>query len=221
MTDEKNKPVLDERTFDKLLEAAYVIQEHNRKMRELEEEMESHERATPQSRRARVGKQAPFLARKPESEESSRSEGDYTLTLAEIVEAQRQIQVRHLELDKAMAVVAEKVARITGASGAAIGILEEKMVRYRAGAGAPALPVGSEVPLATAICAACVRTGQVIRSEDVNTEVLFDPEPCRQRGISVAASPCRSTTTATLWGRWRFISTGFTATPNRTSTLAD
>ena len=56
-------------------------------------------------------------------------------------------------------------------------------MRYRAGAGAPALPVGSEVPLAKAICAASLRTGQVIRSEDVNPEVLFDPEVCRQRGI--------------------------------------
>jgi hypothetical protein len=47
-----------------------------------------------------------------------------------------------------------------------------------------------EVPLKTAICHANVRTGQVIRTEDVNTEFLFDPEPCRQRGIlSLVAVP--------------------------------
>ena len=189
MTDEKNKPVLDERTFDKLLKAAYVLQEHNRKMREMEEEMEAQSERLREQEQESV-KQAPLQGSKPESEESSRSDGDYTLTLAEIVEAQRQIQVRHLELDKAMAVIAEKVARIAGATGAAIGILKEKMVGYRAGAGAPALPVGSEVPLAKAICAASVRTGQVICSDDVNTEVLFDPEPCRKRGIlSLLAVP--------------------------------
>jgi putative methionine-R-sulfoxide reductase with GAF domain len=189
VTDQKNKPVLDERTFDKLLEAAYVIQKHRGKMRDAEARMESlTERLREQEQES--AQQAPLQGSKPESEESSRSDGDYTLTLSEIVEAQRQIQARHLELDKALAVVAEKVARITGASGAAIGILEEKMVRYRAGAGPPALPLESEVPLATAICAACVRTGQVIRSEDINTEVLFDPEPCRQRGIlSLVAVP--------------------------------
>src|SRR5207302_1498580 len=132
----------------------------------------------------------PPLPKNKEPEGTSRSNGDYTLTLAEIVEAQRQIQVRQLELDKAMAVIAEKVAHIASATGAAIGILEEKTVRYRAGAGAPALPVGSAIPLATAICAASIRTGQVIRSDDVNTEVLFDPEPCRQRGIlSLLAVP--------------------------------
>jgi putative methionine-R-sulfoxide reductase with GAF domain len=187
VTDQKDKPVLSEQTFEKLLEAGYVIQEHGRKMRELEARMESH---SERLREQEAANQPPPPKAKPESAESSRSNGDYTLTLAEIVEAQRQIQARHLEMDKAMALIAEKVARIASATGAAIGILEEKTVRYRAGAGAPALPVGSEVPLATAICAASIRTGQVIRSEDVNTEVLFDPEPCRQRGIlSLLAVP--------------------------------
>ncbi len=189
MSEEKNKPVLDERTFDKLLEAAYVIQQHHRKLRDAEERMESHTELLRQQEHESA-RQAPLPASRPAPEESPRSDGDYTLTLAEIVEAQRQIQARHLELDKALAVVAEKVSRITSATGAGIGILEEKTVRYRAGAGASALPPGSEVPLASAVCAANIRTGQVVRSEDVNTEVLFDPEPCRQRGIlSLVAVP--------------------------------
>jgi putative methionine-R-sulfoxide reductase with GAF domain len=189
VTDPKNKPVLDERTFEKLLEAAYVIQTHRGKMGDAEAKMESLTERLREQERESV-QQAPLEGSKPEPEESSRADGEYTLTLSEIVEVQRQIQARHLELDKALAVVAEKVARITDASGAAIGILEEKMVRYRAGTGTPALPLESEVPLASAICAACVRTGQVIRSEDVNTEVLFDPEPCRLRGIlSLVAVP--------------------------------
>jgi putative methionine-R-sulfoxide reductase with GAF domain len=187
VTDQEKKPVLDQQTFEKLLEAAYVLQEHNGRMRELEERMES------QSERLREQEsvnQTPQQRSKAESEETSRSNGDYTLTLAEIVEAQHQIQMRHLGLDKAMAVVAERVARITSASGAAIGILDGRTVRYRAGAGAPALPLGSEAPLETAICAASLRTGQVIRSEDVNLEFLFDPELCRQRGIlSLVAVP--------------------------------
>ena len=131
MTDQENKPVLDEQTFEKLLEAAYVLQEHNRRMRELEATNGVPERTTP---RARVGESSSAAKKaKPESEETSRSNSDYTLTLAEIVEAQRQIQMHHLELDKAMAVIAERVARIAGASGAAIAILEGKTVHYRAG----------------------------------------------------------------------------------------
>jgi putative methionine-R-sulfoxide reductase with GAF domain len=187
VTDQKDKPVLSEQTFEKLLEAGYVIQEHSRKMQELEARMESH---SQRLREQEAANQPALPKSKPQSEEPSRLNPDYTLTLAEIVEVQRQIQARHLDLDKTMVVIAEKVARIANATGAAIGVLEGKIVRYRAGAGAPALSLGSEVPLSKAVCAASVRTGQVIRSEDVNTEVLFDPEPCRQRGIlSLLAVP--------------------------------
>jgi hypothetical protein len=66
--------------------------------------------------------------------------------LAEIVEAQHQIQIGNLESDQAMAMVAERIARITNASGAAIGILEGKTIRYRAGAGAPACPWEARFP---------------------------------------------------------------------------
>lgn len=186
MTDQNKKPGLDEQTFGRLLEAAYVLQEHNREMREMEESLEMH---SEQLRQQESANQGQFPRRSPESEEI-RPNSDYTLTLAEIVEAQHQIQIRHLALDQAMAVVAERVARITNASGAAIGLLEGKTVHYRAGAGASALPAGTEVPLEKAIGAASVRTGQVIRSEDVSTEFLFDSEECRQRGIqSLVAVP--------------------------------
>jgi putative methionine-R-sulfoxide reductase with GAF domain len=186
VTEKKNKPVLDETTFGKLLESAYVLQEHNRKVRDLEERIEV------EREEARAQEQANQTARQESrpAEETPPPNADYTLTLAEIVEAQRQMQMRSLELEKAMAVVVERVARITRASGAGIGILDGKIVRYRAGSGACALPYGSEVPMKAAVCAASIRTGQVVRSEDVNTEVLFDPEPCRQREIlSLLAVP--------------------------------
>jgi putative methionine-R-sulfoxide reductase with GAF domain len=187
VTDPKNKPGLDEQTFAKLLEAAYVLQEHNREMRQMEESLELH---SEQLRQQEADALAAMQKSSQRAEENSRPESDYTLTLAEIVEAQHQIQIRHLESDKAMAVVAERVARITKASGAGIAILEGKTVHYRAGAGAPALPLGSEAPLETAICAICLRTGQVLRTPDVDTEFLFDPDLCRQREIqSLVAVP--------------------------------
>ncbi|MFZ1006311.1 MAG: GAF domain-containing protein [Candidatus Sulfotelmatobacter sp.] len=179
MTDQEKTPGLDEQTFGKLVEAAYVLQEHNREMRKMEESLELH---SQQLREQESAAEAQFPRKNPDVQENVPA-GDYTLTLAEIVEAQHQIQRRHLALDPAMAVVAERVARITNASGAAIGLLDEKLVCYRAGAGAPALPSGTEVPLAAAVCAATVRTGQVIRSEDVSLEFLFDAEGCLKRGI--------------------------------------
>lgn len=187
MTARKNKPVLDEQTFDKLLEAAYVLQEHNRQMRELEETLETKSEQLREQERADQGQRP---GGKTELESRGQASVDYTVILAEIVEAQHQIQIRRLELDKAMAVVAERVARITGANGAAVGVIEGKNVRYLAGAGASALPAGTEVPLHEAICQASLRTGQVVRTEDVNGEFLFDPETCRRRGIfSLLAVP--------------------------------
>ena len=178
------KPVLDEETFEKLLEAAFVLQEHNRKMRGLEESLESQNEQM--YKREQASQTLPQS--KPGSDEGSNSHSDYTLILEEIVEAQQQIQMRHLELNEAMALVAERVVRITGASGAGIGIIEGTTVLYLAGAGSEALPAGTEVQLDKAICQASLRAGKVIRVEDtnardVNKEVQFDAEQCHPRGI--------------------------------------
>lgn len=186
MSDPKHKPALDEQTFGKLLEAAYVLQEHNREMRQIEESLELHSERLRQQEQETQSAYEKSLPRPAET----RPDTDYTRTLAEIVEAQHQIQIRHLQSDDAMAAIAERTARIIGGTGAGIGIQEGKMIRYRAGAGISALPAGSEVPLETAICAICVRTGQVLRTPDVNTEFLFDPEICHPRGIfSLVAVP--------------------------------
>jgi putative methionine-R-sulfoxide reductase with GAF domain len=186
-TEEQTKPVLDQQTFEKLLEAAYVLQEHNARMRHREKSLELQ---SEQLRQQEMLQQSLLQTLKPEPEASARPNIDYTLTLAEIVEAQHQIQTRHLGLDEAMEVVAERIMRIARANGAGIGIIQGATVGYRAAAGTSALPVGTEVPMKTAVCQANIRTGQVIRTKDVDTEFLFDPEPVRQRGIrSLVAVP--------------------------------
>lgn len=188
LTETPVHPVLNEQTFQRILEAAFVLQEHNRKMRELEESLELQSEQLREQERAQEA--ATFAKHKPPVEEKPRENADYTLTLAQIVEAQHQIQMRHLELEESMAVVAERVMRIANAAGAGIGLLDGATVQYRASAGTPALPVGAEVPLRSAICQANIRTGQVIRTKDVDTEFLFDPEPARARGIrSLVAVP--------------------------------
>lgn len=183
---EKDKPVLDEQTLARLLEAAYVLQEHNRELQEMElgfalkrDEIEAEARAivTPPHNPAQT----------PEAEPA---QTDYTITLGQIVETQHQIQVRHLELQSAITLVAERVTEIARASGASIGLLRGKKVKYRAGAGQMTLPEGTEVPMEKALCVACLRTGQVVRCEDVNPEFLLDSEECRRRGIqSLIAVP--------------------------------
>lgn len=185
VSDHPAKIAFDRATFERLIEAAYVLQEHNRKVRQLEQNLESQSEQLRQQERAQ---QSSLEKRQPSARK--RRDADYTVTLAEIVEAQHQIQMRHLDLEKTLALVAESVARITRASGAAIGILNGANVRYRAGDGSTALPAGTEIALTSAICQASIRTGQVIRTKDVNAEFLFDPEPVRKRGIrSLLAVP--------------------------------
>ncbi len=186
MTDQKNNPGLDEQSFSKLLEAAFVLQEHNRRVRKMEASLELQSEQLRQQEAASQFELQKSLPRPAETREDT----DYTLTLAQIVEAQHQIQIRHLQSDEAMAVVAERIARMTHASGAGIAIQDGKTIRYHAGAGPSALPPGSEIPLEKAICAMCVKTGQVLRTPDVNIEFLFDPDLCHPRGIqSLVAVP--------------------------------
>ena len=185
MSEKKNKPVLDEQTLGKLLEAAFVLQEHNREMRALElhlelkrDQLEAEERSsTPQ-------------AQKTETKEAGPSHADYTLTLAQIVQTQHQIQVRQLALENALTLVAERIVEISSASGAGIGLVDGKNVQYRAVHGHCTLPVGTEVPFDKALCLPCIKTSQVLRCGDVNTEFLLDADECRRRGIqSLIAVP--------------------------------
>jgi ribosomal protein L37E len=179
LSEEKEKLVLDEQTLGKLLHAAYVLQEHNREVRDLEgadlpnrEQIEEEERSVSTSSLAA-----------PQTQETESTPTDFTFTLAKIVETQHQIQVRHLELDSAMSLVAKRLTQIARASGAAIGILDGKKFRYRVAAGILTLPAGTEVPMEKALCGNCLRTGQVFRCADVKSEALVDAEECRRRGI--------------------------------------
>jgi putative methionine-R-sulfoxide reductase with GAF domain len=232
--DEKDKPRLDEQTFGRLLEAAYVLQEHSRELRKLERNLElrrdqlgspetqAREASSPAVGRLAVASEEQFsnpvhapqstAGEEPFSLESVSSQpvslasiqeisagappagrtpaeptptANYTVTLGQIVQTQHQIRARHLELENSMSLVAERIIEIAKAGGAAIGFLDatKSKVRYRGVAGRMTLPAGTEVSLEKALCAASLRTGQVIRCADVNPEFLFDPEECRRRGI--------------------------------------
>jgi putative methionine-R-sulfoxide reductase with GAF domain len=180
VADQKEKPILDEQTLQRLLEAAFVLQEHGDRLEDQKSETDP----------LRVQELIAHSRREKQTRDDLSSQPDYTLTLAQIVETQRQIQTRHLKFENAMALVAESILKITNASGAAIAILEGKKARYRAVSGRCALRLDSVVAVDKAICAACLRTGHVVRSTDINSEFLVDVEECQRRGIqSLIAVP--------------------------------
>jgi GAF domain-containing protein len=176
VSDDKNKPVLDEHTLGKLLEAAYVLQEHNREIR-------ARELATEFERDPVMADQK---SRKPGAAETA-APADYTLMLAEIVETQQQIQVRQLALDDAMTLVVERVIGIGRAGGAAIGMVEGTNLHYRARAGLMTPPGGAIVRIEKSLSNPCLNNSQVFRCPDVDAEFLpdtFDTEECRRRRIA-------------------------------------
>jgi len=186
VSEEKHKPVPDEQTLGKLLEAAYVVQEHNREMQKLElrlrvkrDQLEAEDRAYPLESPVPQAK-SPEPAPPP----------DNTSTLAKIVETQHQIQFRRMEFESALKLVAERVCGMTNANGAAIGIIERKTVHYRAVAGRGTPVPGSIVPLDKATFAPCLNTGEVFRCANANVELQVDRDECKRRGIqSLIAVP--------------------------------
>ena len=179
VSEEKDNPVFDEQALDKLLEAAFVLQEHNRGLRELDLRLQLKRDQVEAEDRASSPKAPAPLPPSP----ASGTQPDYTLTLGKIVEAQHHIQVRKLGLNDAMSLVAERVVEIAAASGAAVAIANGQTVRYPAIAGIKTLPAGTVVPKAKALCSACMNAAQVVRVADVSSGIEIEIEECRHRGI--------------------------------------
>lgn len=197
VSEKKEKAAFDEQTLARVLEAAYVLQEHNRERRQQQE----RETALRNSAPANSAKEPalspsslpPIAAVKTVPSgmpPKPAAPPDFRAVLGQIVETQQQIQAEHLDLEHAMAVIAERAMQVAQAGGASVGILENGKVRYRAAAGSMALAIGSEVLMEKALCSACLRIGQVIRCGSVNLEFLVDAEECARRGIeSLIAAP--------------------------------
>jgi GAF domain-containing protein len=154
-------PVLDEATFQKLLAAAYVVQTHQ----------DRHDG-------------------EPSSDTKSQPDSDSTTTLAEIVETQHQIHSSHLDLAGAMNLVAERIRKITGAQGAAIGILDQDKIVYQAGSGSLSPQVGATLRPEATLSAASLVHNAILRCADAATDFLVNPEITRRLGIgSLIAVP--------------------------------
>jgi len=226
---QQNKPVLDEQTLDKLLEAAFVIQEQRDLQKQnpgMGNQLSTNKLPAAIAVSSAAEKTAPekTVSKKSASEKlavekfpaaagvsaepvgspsvgpASISKDAYTLTLAQIVETQQQILTRRLELENAMALVAQRAAEITRAAGSAIGIVEAqidgnrtdtkkfdgKKLQYRAVSGLLTLARGSEVAMEKALCFNCLRSGEVIRGADVNSDFLLDAERVADRGADLS-----------------------------------
>ena len=218
MSEEKNKNGFDEQTLARVLEAAYVLQEHQNELEELKSSLDlKRKSANAESATASLTPSpsasatalptdslpapsaAPTISpiapppqpvSTPGLDPQVAAATDYSSILARVMETQSQIEVHNLGSEEAMALVADQVIDICGAAGAAIATVNRSTVRYRAVAGIRTLPSGSEVSVDEALCAPCLESGQVFRCADANSENLVQREECRRRGIgSLIAAP--------------------------------
>jgi GAF domain-containing protein len=156
-------PVLDEATFQKLLAAAYVLQEHHDR---------TVQAATPDPKR-----------------ENPDTDSD-TSILAQIVETQHEIQANHLDLEGTTNLVVERIVKITGAQGAAVGLVNEDKVAYRAGRGILAAQVGQEFRPEATLSASTFLHDVILRCPDAATDFRVNPEITKRLGIgSMIAVP--------------------------------
>jgi putative methionine-R-sulfoxide reductase with GAF domain len=146
-TSPQRKPLLDEASFQQLLSAAYVLQEHNDRLRA-------------------KGFQAGFAE-----------------NLSAIVETQKLIQTLQLDLAAAAELVAERVQKITNASGTAIGILEKGQLVYRAATGSAAIDAGTRVAPDSALSADCLSKGSALNYPDVTPNLHVHSELFRNRDV--------------------------------------
>jgi putative methionine-R-sulfoxide reductase with GAF domain len=87
------------------------------------------------------------------------------------------------DLEAALQLLAERAQYITGASGAAIALLEGSEMICRASAGHSAPELGAEVQIKSGLTGESVRTRQVLRCDDAETDSRVNRESCRALGI--------------------------------------
>jgi GAF domain-containing protein len=146
-TSPQRKPLLDEASFQQLLSAAYVLQQHNDRLR------------------------------------AKGFQADFAENLSAIVETQKLIQTLQLDLAAASELVAERVQKVTNASGTAIGILEKGELVYRAATGSAAIDAGTRVAPASALSGDCLSKGSALNYPDVTSSLHIRSDLFRSRDV--------------------------------------
>ena len=160
MTNPERKPVVDEQTFERLLQAAYVLQEHNRRMPD-------NGTGSPAAKTERESDFAD-LAAKFAAHGGGRVSPELSADLA---------------LEIVLNEIVEQACLTTGASGAAI-VLErggEWVCRASAGGNAPQL--GARLDTTAGLSGVCVKTQTVQRCDDAQNDPRADIEACRILGV--------------------------------------
>lgn len=94
------------------------------------------------------------------------------------------------DLQATLQLLAERAQYITGASGAAIALWEDELMVCRASAGGSAPEVGTHLQVNSGLSGESVRSRQILRCDDAETDARVNRESCHALGIrSVVVMP--------------------------------
>ncbi|WGS54133.1 sensor domain-containing diguanylate cyclase [Paraburkholderia sp. D15] len=113
-------------------------------------------------------------------------------TLLAIVRAQTEIAKLGLDLGGVMSFVAERVQQLTRADGAVVELAEGDEMVYRASSGIAENLLGLRLKRDGSLSGLCVKTGDILRCEDSETDPRVDRDACRRVGLrSMIVTPLR------------------------------
>src|SRR5438876_10078998 len=104
---------------------------------------------------------------------------DYIRSLSAIGAVQRSIATDDVDVDGAMALIADQGRNVANANGVAIGLLEGDNLVYRAGSGGAATYIGRHVKATLSVSRA---SGEILRVENTQTDARIEAAICRQFG---------------------------------------
>jgi N-acetylmuramoyl-L-alanine amidase len=99
-------------------------------------------------------------------------------------------ELEQFVLDEVLQLVAERALAITGADGIAIALAEADAIVCRASAGTIAPDAGARLDPNSGFSGACLRSGRIIRCDDVENDPRVNVQACRRLGTrSMVAVP--------------------------------
>jgi GAF domain-containing protein len=167
---------LDRESFQNLLARASLAQEY----------LDSERETRP----------AVDLPPKPAIEQPKRTiPVDYIQSLSAIAAIQRSIATDDVDVDGAMALIADQARNVANANGIVIGLLEGDNLVYRAGSGIAATYIGRHVKATLSVSRA---NGEILRVENTQTDARIEAAICRQFGSKalLIVPICRGRTVA-------------------------
>lgn len=156
----KNRPRLDEQSFEQLLAAAYVMQQQR----------------------------DPLRAQSTTQPSFAQSSVDEAARLAVIADTQTAVHSKKLSLQESLQLVTARASGITDGTGAAIWLLQGKNAVCQAAFGTYKARVGQSIAIDGSRLARCFRDGQILRCQDARSDprARYDALPGRADGSLLA-----------------------------------